>query len=127
MPEEWSIIFKLINYFTNLKIEIMAFNGSEAEKFPLEEAAKWTKRFRNTVPEGSTIAHFFGRDILLEILAQEGCMGIRVYYALDEENKRQLIAVGADANENDMFNGIIAEKTRACPPFCDGNGSPLKG
>lgn len=104
----------------------MAFNGSEAEKFPLEEAAKWTKRFRNTVPEGSTIAHFFGRDILLEILAQEGCMGIRFYYALDEENKRQLIAVGADANENDMFNGIIAEKSYPCPPYCP-NGSPLKG
>lgn len=102
----------------------MAFTGKEAEKFPLETAAEWTRRFRNSIEEGSTIAHFFGRDILNEILNQEGCMGIRVYHALDEKGNRQLIMVGADAEEKDMYNGIIAERSVTCPPFC-GNGNPL--
>lgn len=102
----------------------MAFTGKEAEKFPLETASEWTKRFRNSIEEGSTIAHFFGKDIIKDILAQEGCMGIRVYHALDENNKRQLIMVGANADEQDLFNGIVAERSVLCPPWCSG-GNPL--
>jgi hypothetical protein len=102
----------------------MAFSGKEAEQFPLATAAQWTARFRNSITPGTTIAHFFGCEIIKLILSQEGCKGIRVYYALDENNNRQLIMVGADANENDMYNGIIAEKSSLCPPFC-GNGNPL--
>ena len=51
-------------------------------------------------------------------------MGIRIYYALDENGKKQLIIVGADANENDIYNGIIAERSVTCPPYCPTN-SPL--
>ncbi|MCD6068658.1 MAG: hypothetical protein K0S33_3484 [Bacteroidetes bacterium] len=102
----------------------MAFSGKEAEQFPLGTAAEWTARFRDGIVSGTTIAHFFGKSIITDILAQEGCMGIRAYYALDADNKRQLIIVGADANENDMYNGIIAEKSSPCPPFC-GGGNPL--
>jgi hypothetical protein len=103
----------------------MAFTGKEAEQFPLETAAQWTARFRDSI-SGGPIAHFFGKSIINSILSQEGCMGIRVYYALDENNVRQLIIVGADANENDMYTGIIAERSVICPPFC-GGGNPLNG
>lgn len=101
----------------------MSFTGDEAERFPLATAADWTANFRNANPEG-TKAHFFGINILKDILAQEGCVGIRVYYALDGEGNRQMIMVGADANENDLYNGIIAELSKPCPPYC-GGGSPL--
>ncbi|MDX2174386.1 MAG: hypothetical protein SFY56_14890 [Bacteroidota bacterium] len=103
----------------------MAFTGNEAEEFPLETAAEWTRNYRETMKEGEPKAHFFGRNIINRILEQPGCMGIRIYYALDDQGKKQLIMVGADENENDLFNGIIAEKSFWCPPFCDGSGSPL--
>ena len=103
----------------------MAFTGKEAEQFPLNTAAEWTKNYRDQMQPGDPKAHFFGKDIINEILAQEGCMGIRIYYALDEEGKKQLIIVGADANENDIYNGVIAERSHVCPPFCDVSGSPL--
>jgi hypothetical protein len=32
--------------------------------------------------------------------------------------------VGADKDENDMYNGIVAEVSYPCPPFCP-KGSPL--
>ncbi|MES2763741.1 MAG: hypothetical protein V4677_16115 [Bacteroidota bacterium] len=104
----------------------MAFTGNEAEQFPLNTAADWTRNYRNSIPAGETIAHFFGKNIINNILAQEGCMGIRIYYALDEQGKKQLIIVGADANENDIYNGIIAERSYLCPPFCTSDLSPLK-
>jgi hypothetical protein len=102
----------------------MAFTGKEAEEFPLETAAEWTKNYRKTINPGDVHAHFFGRDIIQKILDQEGCMGIRIYYALDENGKKQLIIVGADTNENDLYNGIIAERAFYCPPYCATN-SPL--
>lgn len=104
----------------------MAFTGNEAEEFPLTTAAQWTKNYRDSITSGDTIAHFFGKNIINDIIAQEGCMGIRIYYALDAERKKQLIIVGADANENDIYEGIIAERSSACPPFCTSDLSPLK-
>ncbi len=102
----------------------MAFTGNEAEEFPLATAAQWTKNYRETITPGDTIAHFFGKNIINDILAQDGCMGIRIYYALDENGKKQLIIVGANQNEDDIYQGIIAERSSSCPPFCD-SGNPL--
>jgi hypothetical protein len=49
---------------------------------------------------------------------------IESYYALDENGKQQLIIVGVDSNENDLYEGVIAERSIPCPPKC-ANGSPL--
>lgn len=103
----------------------MAFTGNEAERFPLETAAAWTANYRKSNPNGIK-AHFFGKNIINEILAQPGCVGIRCYYAMDEKGVQQMIMVGADKDENDMYNGIVAEVSAPCPPFC-GGGSPLLG
>jgi hypothetical protein len=103
----------------------MKFDGSEAERFPLEDAARWTQNFRHHGKVGSTLAHFFGRVILQAILDQKDCMGIRLYYALDEKNRQQLIAMGAGSDMQDLSDGIIAERTRPCPPNCDIK-SPLR-
>ena len=101
----------------------MAFTGKEAEEFPLDTAAEWTANYRKANPKGIK-AHFFGRDIIQRILDQDGCVGIRCYYALDEKGVQQMIMVGADKDENDLYNGIIAEKSFPCPPYCP-IGSPL--
>jgi hypothetical protein len=103
----------------------MAFTGNEASEFPLDTAAAWTANYRAKNPRGIK-AHFFGNKIIAQILAQTGCVGIRCYYALDENGVQQMIMVGADKDENDMYNGIIAEIATPCPPFC-GGGSPLQG
>jgi len=103
----------------------MAFTGKEAEEFPIERAAEWTANYRNANP-GKLKAHFFGKEIINRILNQENCVGIRCYYALDENGVQQMIIVGADKEENDLFNGIVAEMARPCPPFCSFVG-PLVG
>jgi hypothetical protein len=95
----------------------MAFTGDEAEEFSLETSAQWTSNYRAANPN-KIKAHFFGRKIIEKILAQPGCKGIRCYYALDDKGVQQMIMVGADANENDMCHGIVAEVSRPCPTFC---------
>lgn len=101
----------------------MSFTGKEDHDFPLKEAAQWTANYRKQNPD-STIAHYFGEQAIKKIMNQPHCVGIRIYYALNEAGEKQLIIVGVDKHENDMEEGLIAERSRSCPPFC-GHKSPL--
>lgn len=96
----------------------MAFNGTEGAPIALETAAQWTANYRSTITPTDTRAHFFGRDIIEKILQQNGNMGIRIYYALSNTGEKQLILVGADANENDQTDGTIADFSDPCPNRC---------
>jgi hypothetical protein len=96
----------------------MSFDGNEGKVVSLEEAAIWTANFRNSIQPGETIAHFIGKNKLLELLEQENCVGVRIYYGLDENGDKNLVFVGADENENDIVEGLVMEYTYKCPPRC---------
>ena len=105
------------------------FNGTEGEPIDLAQAAAWTAGYRGAEGENAegnvTKAHFFGREILHKLLDQEGCMGIRMYYARDEKGQKQLVLVGADAEGNDMED-LVVDGSRVCPPDCS-TGGELNG
>ncbi len=103
----------------------MSFTGHEDHSITLATAAEWTANFRRTIQSGDTRGHFYGKDAIQAILNQEGCVGIRIYYALDERAAKQLIIVGTKADENDLYNGLLAERSIPCPPLCGGGGNPL--
>lgn len=96
----------------------MSFNGSEGSVVTLQEASAWTANFRATAQPGDILGHFFGKDVLQRILQQDGCMGIRMYYGKESDGVNNLVLVGADASENDMTSGVIAERSVCCPPRC---------
>lgn len=58
--------------------------GDEGAAIDLELAAQWTRNHRHRNPK-DTVSQFFGEKILNHILQQEGCLGIRIYYANDEK------------------------------------------
>jgi len=96
----------------------MLFSGNEDHSFPLATASEWTENYRNGMSAPGTIAHYFGKRAIKDIFAQEGCVGMRIYYALDENGKQQLIIVGVDGNGDDLYNGLLAERSVHCPPDC---------
>lgn len=106
----------LINYLQ--KTKLMAFNGDEGSIVTLNEAAGWTANYRETITPGEIIGQFVGREKLLDILNQPGCKGIRIYYGIGDDDLKNLILVGATADEDDMIEGIIVERLYACPPIC---------
>jgi len=77
--------------------------GNEGGPIKLDEAASWTKNYRDRHP-GETISQFFGKEILERILAQEGCLGIRFYYAIDHDGKKHLVITGVVSDGNDQIN-----------------------
>ena len=106
----------------------MIIDPAIGEEITIEEAATLTARYREENP-GSYISHFFGRDILTAILDQEDCIGIRIFFGLDEAGKSKLVLVGADSLGDDMLDGIVADRSQPCPTYCgkenalNGNGS----
>jgi hypothetical protein len=102
----------------------MTFTGNEPHDIPLPEAARMTKKYRSSIHEGDTIAHYFGKRDIKALLKQDHCVGMRVYYGLDENGAKQLIITGVDENGNDLFNGLLAERSVKCPLHC-GAANPL--
>lgn len=94
----------------------MAFDGTEGGEISLDTAGAMTKAYRDA-NRGQRIAHFFGKDILNEILEQEGCMGIRIYYGINEDAQKELVLVGADVDENDLLE-LVADISSPCPNLC---------
>ena len=92
------------------------FNGTEGGLITLAAGAALTERFRTNFPT-QVKGRFFGKNVLGTILAQSGCMGIRMYFGQDSDGKLNLVICGADANTNDMLANI-ADISLACPQVC---------
>ncbi len=101
----------------------MAFTGNEDHNIPLTTAAAWTKNYRDANPS-QVKGHYFGKEAIADILDQADCVGIRIYYALDDTGKKQLVVVGVKSDENDLYNGLLADRSIQCPPNC-GISNPL--
>jgi hypothetical protein len=95
----------------------MVYTKQVGESIPLADAKVWTKDYRDANP-GKIKAHFIGANIINAILDQEGCVGIRTYYALNETGEKELVMVGVDSTGEDLFEGIIADRTWPCPSAC---------
>lgn len=100
----------------------MSFDGSEGAQISLSTGSNYTSNYRKNNP-GSIKGTFMGKDVLQQILDQEGCMGIRVYYGESNDGDKKLVFVGADANEDDMTD-FVANVGIGSPPQ-SGNSNPL--
>jgi hypothetical protein len=96
----------------------MSFTGNENHDINLLDAAKLTSNYRHSVATGSILGGYFGRTAIERILDQEGCVGIRYYYALSADGAKTLVLVGVNADENDLVHGELAEISWPCPPYC---------
>jgi hypothetical protein len=108
----------------------MSFNGNEGEHITLNSAISWTSNYRNSGNFNGINAIFYGKNHIKDILAQPGCVGIRIYDAIDDAGVPVKVLIGTDANENDLLNGLIIERGTPCPPYCGGGGgvtNPLQG
>lgn len=114
---------------SNRSSGITNFDGTEGDPIDLVTAKKWASNFRETMTSSDEIqAHYFGFEIIKQILEQPGCVGIRMYYALDEKGEKKLLLVGVDAQGENMIpseNGlttdggnIVGDYSLPCPDYC---------
>jgi hypothetical protein len=96
----------------------MSFNGNEGSVISLTDASDLTANYRATISPGDRLGLFVGRNRLLDILNQTGCMGVRICFGIDKNGDPELVLVGADSNEDDMEKGVIVDHLSPCPPRC---------
>lgn len=112
-------------------------------KISLEEAKKFTAGYRKEKAEFMTAdkmnekeakkGGMFGKEDILDLLNQPGCVGMRYYYGRNDDGSKNLVLVGVDKDNNDILpaeeksamavmdsndNGIILERGLPCPPYC---------
>ncbi len=101
----------------------LELSGSEGEFVTLEYAANLTANYRQQSDAHSRFSHVFGVEKLMAIINQAECVGVRVYYGLDDEGNQELVLIGTDAAGNDIFTGPMVNRGIFCPPHCsDPNG-----
>ena len=102
----------------------MAFNGTEGRMIPRSEAQVLINNYKNSPAfpaNNDTEGIFYGKDHIAQLLAQPGCVGIRVYYGKEgiaSHDPAQMVLVGVTADENDMSTGLILDGGFPCPSFC---------
>ena len=93
------------------------------EDIGLSAGKQMIKAFREANPD-ATAGYYIGRNILNEILAQPGCVGVNFRKGLNEINQEHLVYTGVDAEGKDILeysvvinsgdivteNGIVADK-----------------
>ena len=99
----------------------MQLTGNEDHHITLDAAAAITAAYRVSA-EGkagrAVLGGVFGRGIIDQILAQPGCVGLRYYYGIDKSSAPVLVLVGVTADNNDIWQGTLAEVAYPCPPIC---------
>ena len=85
------------------------FTGNEGRFVSLSQSKKWVENFRSENPD-HTHAFYFGCDVFNALLDEPGCVGIRVYYAQDDNGDPKMVLIGVDENGNN-----ISKKTNKVP------------
>ena len=106
----------------------MPFNGREGKTISMGVAKKWVKNWRDANP-GKTEAIFFGKEKLKELLDEPESVGIRFYFAINDDNEYRLVLIGAKENEDNILpseegkDGVSGpmDDGKPCPPNCPSN------
>lgn len=76
------------------------------EEITHELAHEFISAYEKAYP-GENRGYQIGRNIIEQILAQPGCVGISFYYGVNEEGKKTLVYVGIDADGKDLVKRTV--------------------
>jgi len=94
------------------------FTGNENHVITLDQAVKLVQNYQASPRVPSIKGGYFGRSIFDKILAQNGCVGVRFYYAQKDDGSSTIVLVGVDNLANDLTGGILGDIIWPCPPYC---------
>jgi len=80
------------------------------ENIGLKEGRELVSAFRAANPE-ATKGYYIGRNILEQIMAQPGCVGINFRKCLTNMNEEHLVYTGVDAEGKDILEFSVVTNT----------------
>jgi hypothetical protein len=130
VAKQAKFIFKQTTKLTDMvQTKMSEFTATVGEEIGQELGAAFISSYRNANPTDVT-SYYVGRNILEQVLAQPGCVGMRFYNAYNEAGEKTLVYVGVSAQGSDMLNvttvtvagmlettkGIVADRLIVKPP-----------
>ncbi len=113
---------------------------AKGEKISKAKARKWINNYKRKHEKDKNYmsSMLFHKKVVMDMLNEDKCVGLRVYNALDEEGKIHFILVGTDekgknilppgdeyaaktVEENADGDPILINNGEPCPPFCIGD------
>lgn len=94
----------------------MSFDKNAGGTIPLAEGATMTAAYRTKYPT-QVKANYLGAEWYTKLLNQEGCVGIRIFHAVNSEGEMDVVLVGVDENGDDMLD-MVVDRSRPCPNLC---------
>lgn len=125
-------IYSAVSLFEKSPSE--TYTGSELDSITLETSTKWIDNYSKESPSG-IIAHFFGYQIIEQLLSRKNCVGLRCYYALDnKQGVAKLLLIGVDSIGENILSStislggrttsegdvVVADYSFPCPTYCSG-------
>jgi hypothetical protein len=95
----------------------MPFDPNADNKIQLSEASVFTSKYRRKFPD-TVKANAYGKRQMLELLNQADCEGFRIYNGLSNDGDQVLVIVGVDIRGNDLYEGILIDRSQPCPSVC---------
>lgn len=86
-----------------VQTKLSEFTATVGEEIGLELGAQFISAYRNANPT-DVCSYYVGRNILEQVMAQPGCVGLRFYNAYNEGGEKTLVYVGVNAQGADMLN-----------------------
>lgn len=105
------------------------FSKQDAGPIDPSKAKKWMKKYEDRHPDGIK-AYFFGTDIIRKIIDNEEAVGMRVYFAIGDDDKMQMVLIGAREDGSNIWpddvgkdgsgggRGTVGDTGYPCPPYC---------
>lgn len=106
---------------------------STNHEISLPAAVAMTSRYRANRPGNFPICETFGADAVNRLLATSGCVSLRIYYGMKEDDQVDAILVAVNAEGEDILpelklagagDPVILEDGFRCPTDCPPD-SPL--
>jgi len=96
-----------------------------SEIVSIQEARDLTRNYR-TRYRNDTKAHLFKKEDIEAILKQKNCVGIRMYYGINDLGQKSPVLIGVKENPNNYEDilGVAVDRGAPCPTQCD-SSSPL--
>jgi ABC-type dipeptide/oligopeptide/nickel transport system permease subunit len=103
----------------SVRAEQVSFASHKNQSISFQEAKGLLKTYERIAASDAVIAQYFGKELVDKILAQPGCVGVRIYYGRHANKKQGVLLIGMDKYGKDMVSGVLAMPTCICPPLCN--------
>jgi ABC-type dipeptide/oligopeptide/nickel transport system permease subunit len=102
----------------SVKADQVSSIGYKNQLISFQDAMGILKTSERIAASDAVIAQYFGKDLVDKILAQPGCVRVRMYYGKHANGKPGVLLLGVDKYGKDIVTGILAQPVIVCPPYC---------